>query len=215
MDENKIIYRILLLGGVNIGKTSWLIHYIDGIFPKNCFSTIGIDFKIKLLKFKDKNTVKLSIWDTPGQEKFIGIIRSYYKSAEAIILIYDITNKASFDILKFWIEDVKKYKGDDFIKIPIFLVGNKLDAEERRVITKEQGENFAKEHGLLFSESSAKTGENIDYIFDKLVLTLLENEQNPKYKNPIKELENKVRKKIVRKKINENNFNILKKYICF
>ena len=210
MEENKILYKILLLGEDFIGKTCWLIHYTDGIFPKNCLSTIGVDFKIKFLKFKDKNTVKLQIWDTPGQERFYGITRNYYKYSNAIILIYDITNKASFDKLKFFIEDVKKGQGDNFIKIPIFLVGNKMDAEERRVITKEQGEKFAKEHGCLFSESSAKTGENIDYIFDKLVLTLLENEQNPKFKNPIKELEDKVRKKI-----NENNFNILKKYISF
>ena len=116
--------------------------------------------------------VKIQIWDTAGQDRFRSITKNYYKGAHGIILLYDITNKKTFDNVRNWINQIKEEVSE---RVSIILVGNKIDDEEKRVVKKEEGENIAKEFGLMFFECSAKTGVNIDTTFNELVKKTVEN----------------------------------------
>ena len=166
MNETKIEYKILLVGDTLVGKTAFLQRYLNHEFTKNKLATIGIDSKIKIVQMEDGSTIQLRIIDTAGGERFSSITKTYYKNSHCIILFYDITNKISFDNIKYWINMINNDTPTGTI---IFIVGNKMDDEANRQITKEQGENLANNFGLVFSECSVKTGENVESIFDKLI----------------------------------------------
>ena len=189
MEKNEIKLNILGLGDSGVGQTCILRRYIENKFFKNHLATIGIDFKTKNINL-NKGNIKLKIWDTAGQERFWDLTKQYPKVADALILIYDVTDNDSFDRLNLWIKNIKDWREESTITIPVILVGNKIDLEDSRVITREQGNKFAKENGFLFAECSALTGENINYIFNKLVLAILEN--NPKYEELKKEFQDKL-----------------------
>ena len=161
------IFKILTLGGYCAGKTCIITRFVDGIFHGNQLPTIGIDYKTKYVKLANGKKVTLQIWDTNSMEKSRAINRIFLKGADGIILIYNITNRYSFENLDDCFNDIiycySKY-------IPIFLIGNKIDIEDRREITFAEGKEFSKKHGLMFCECSAKTGENIDFIFNKLII---------------------------------------------
>eukprot|EP01119_Soliformovum_irregulare_P005071 TRINITY_DN1644_c0_g1_i1.p1 TRINITY_DN1644_c0_g1~~TRINITY_DN1644_c0_g1_i1.p1 ORF type:complete len:136 (+),score=38.41 TRINITY_DN1644_c0_g1_i1:316-723(+) len=106
--------------------------------------------------------IKLQIWDTAGQEKFRSITRSYYRGTTGAILVYDITRRETFDRLSEWLEDCRKYANENIV---IMLIGNKCDLQEKRQISREEGEKFAKDNGLFFLEASARTDENVDEAF--------------------------------------------------
>ena len=174
-EEINQTYKIFLLSCTPAtGKTCILRRFIENRYIDPSLFTIGIDYKEKRIELDNGKNVILQIWDTNSMEKTRAIIRNYYKVADGIILIYDITNRYSFENLDDCFNDIiycySKY-------IPIFLVGNKMDYENRREITFAEGEEFSKKHGLMFCECSAKTGENIDFIFNKLA-----NEINPEEK---------------------------------
>jgi len=188
MEKNEIKLNILGLGDSGVGQTCILRRYIENKFFKNHLATIGIDFKTKNINL-NKGNIKLKIWDTAGQERFWDLTKQYPKVADALILIYDVTDNDSFDRLNLWIKNIKDWLEESTITIPVILVGNKIDLEDSRVVTREQGNKFAKENGFLFAECSALTGENINYIFNKLVLAILEN--NPKYEELKKEFQDK------------------------
>ena len=146
-------YKILLLSCTSAtGKTCILNRFVENRYEGNFLATIWIDFKKKIIKLDNGKKVKLQIWDTNSMEKFRAINRIYLKGADGIILIYDITNRDSFERLDYCFNDIiycySKY-------IPIFLVGNKMDYENRREITFAEGEVFSKKHGLIFCECSA------------------------------------------------------------
>jgi small GTP-binding protein len=190
MEKKEILYKILLLGDSSVGKSCLLKRYTDNTFLDIHISTIGLDYKLKEVKLKDGKTVKVQIWDTAGQDRFRAITKNYYKGAQGIALIYDITNQITFENVRKWIDQIKEEVSE---KVPIILVGNKIDIVERRVIKKEDGESMAKEYGLLFSECSAKTGENIDSTFNQLVEKTVENYSKVKAKGET--LNNKKNKK--------------------
>lgn len=123
--------------------------------------TIGVEFGARIVTVDDKQ-LKLQIWDTAGQESFRSITRSYYRGAAGALLVYDITRKDTFDHILSWLEDARAHSNSD---MSIILVGNKADLEHRREVAKETGEAFAKEHGLLFLETSAKDNVNVDETF--------------------------------------------------
>ena len=168
-NENEVVYKILLLGDTNVGKTGFLSYYLNGYFPSNFLQTIGINSYSKYIQMDDGKKVKLNLYDTAGSRRFLPLTFTHYNNSDAIILIYDITKKTSFDILYDLIGYIKKNFPK---KNPLFLVGNKKDDEEHRVLTKEQGEKFAQKYGLMFTECSAKTGENIDFIFNQILFYL-------------------------------------------
>jgi len=170
-DKKEIIYKILLLGDSSVGKTCFLMRYTDGTFQEIHMSTIGLDYKLKNVQLDDGKIVKIQIWDTAGQDRFRTITKNYYKGANGIILLYDVTNQKSFQNIKTWLDQIKEEIEQ---KVSLMLVGNKIDDVDKRKVTKEEGENLAKELELLFYETSAKTGENIDEAFNCLVKKTVE-----------------------------------------
>ncbi|XP_033613310.1 ras-related protein Rab-12 [Fukomys damarensis] len=130
----------------------------------------GVDFKIKTVELRGKK-IRLQIWDTAGQERFNSITSAYYRSAKGIILVYDITKKETFDDLPKWMKMIDKYASED---AELLLVGNKLDCELDREVSRQQGEKFAQQiTGMRFCEASAKDNFNVDEIFLKLVDDIL------------------------------------------
>ena len=161
------IIKLLTLGETEVGKTSIVLRYSDDKFHDNKIATIGIDFKIKIIKKGDKK-IKVSIYDTAGQERFKNIVKHYYKGANGVLLIYDITKRDTFEKLEFWLEDLKE-NSDNLNNLFIYLIGNKNDLEERREVDFEEANNFAKEKNIPYIEVSAKTGNNIKKLFDEMI----------------------------------------------
>ena len=167
MSSANYIMKILTLGESDVGKTSIVLRYSDNKFHEKKLSTIGIDFKTKIIK-RGNEKIKISIYDTAGQEKFRNIVKHYYKGANGILLIYDITKRDTFEKLDFWIEDLKE-NSDNIDNLYIHLIGNKNDLEEQRAISFEEATNFAKKNKLPYMEVSAKTGKNIKNLFDEVI----------------------------------------------
>ena len=184
------LYKILLLGDSTVGKTCFLLRYTDDTFLDLHMATIGLDYRLKTMILDDHKIVKVQLWDTAGQDKFRAITRNYYKGARGIILIYDVTNVKSYENIKKWINEIKEEIAE---KVTIVLIGNKIDNEAERKISKEQGEKLASDYNVQFFESSAKTGkgvnESVFYLVQKIV------ETDPEIKKRGKNLKLKTKKK--------------------
>ncbi|PVU84838.1 hypothetical protein BB559_007352 [Furculomyces boomerangus] len=137
-------------------------------FEETYMATIGMDFLSKTMYLEDR-VVRLQVWDTAGQERFRSLIPSYIRSSSVAVIIYDITDRASFTNTSKWIEDARAERGDQVILV---LVGNKTDISDKRVVTTEEGERKAREVGAIFMETSAKAGHNINELFKKIARTL-------------------------------------------
>ena len=178
MSTNYII-KILTLGATQVGKTSIVLRYSEDKFNYNKIATIGIDFKIKIIK-KGNERIKVSIYDTAGQERFQNIVKHYYKGANGVLLIYDITKRDTFKNLDFWIKDLED--NSDIDNLFIYLIGNKNDMEDKREVSWVEASNYAKEKKLPYIEVSAKTGNNIQKLFDEVIkgamTKMLINENN-------------------------------------
>ncbi|CAL4064139.1 unnamed protein product, partial [Meganyctiphanes norvegica] len=154
-------FKIMLIGDSCVGKTCLMTRFKDGTFLSGTFiSTVGMDFRNKVVTV-DGSKVKLQIWDTAGQERFRSVTHAYYRDAHALLLLYDVTNKGSFDNTRAWLAEVHEYAQDDVV---IMLIGNKGDVPER-VLRREDGERLAREYNVAFMETSAKTGTNVDLAF--------------------------------------------------
>ncbi|KAF7117061.1 hypothetical protein RHSIM_RhsimUnG0004300 [Rhododendron simsii] len=164
-------FKILLIGDSGVGKSSLLVSFISSSL-QDLAPTIGVDFKIKHLTVGGKR-LKLTIWDTAGQERFRTLTSSYYRSAQGIILVYDVTRRETFTNLSdVWAKEVDLYStNQDCVKM---LVGNKVDRESERVVSREEGIALAMEHGCLFLECSARTRENVEQCFEELALKIME-----------------------------------------
>ena len=148
---------------IDVGKSNILSRFIMGRFNPEHEITIGCEFMAKNIQINERN-VRIQIWDTAGQESYRSITRSYYKSSTCAFIIYDVTDKKSFTNISSWLDECREMCYKDML---ICLVGNKIDLEDKRVISKEEGQKFADDNGLLFFETSAKTGTNIEEIFNK------------------------------------------------
>ncbi|KAJ7970456.1 Ras-related protein like [Quillaja saponaria] len=164
-------FKILLIGDSGVGKSSLLLSFISNTVH-DLSPTIGVDFKMKLLTVGGKR-MKLTIWDTAGQERFGTLISSYYRGAHGIILVYDVTRRETFtNLVGVWAKEVELYSTNhECIKI---LVGNKVDRDNERQVTREEGMALAQEHKCLFFECSAKTRKNVQQCFNDLILKILE-----------------------------------------
>jgi len=160
------VYKVLLLGDSTVGKTCFLKKYTDKTFQDVHMSTIGLDYRVKTMTLKSGKVVKLQIWDTAGQDRFRAITKNYYKGANGIILIYDVTSIQTYENVKNWISQIREEASPNVI---IYIAGNKIDLEEERKIKTEEGQKLAEELGLPFFETSAKTGVNINESFEDLV----------------------------------------------
>ena len=167
-------FKILLLGDTSVGKTCFLKRYTEDTFQDAYLSTIGFDFKFKLVTLKNGKQVKVQLWDTAGQERFRTIAKSYYKGAHGIILIYDVSNPKTYDNIKKWLAQIKEEASS---KVCIILVANKIDHEER-VVTEEEGEKLAKSFNLKIFESSAKENINVTEAFQEVIENISVNYSN-------------------------------------
>uniref|UniRef100_A0A8C5DF75 small monomeric GTPase n=1 Tax=Gouania willdenowi TaxID=441366 RepID=A0A8C5DF75_GOUWI len=157
-----VILLTILVGDSGVGKTSLLVQFDQGKFIPGSFSaTVGIGFTNKVVTV-DNVKVRLQIWDTAGQERFRSVTHAYYRDAHALLLLYDITNKSSFDNIRAWLTEIHEYAQSDVV---IMLLGNKADMSSVRAIRREEGERLAREHSVPFMETSAKTGVNVELAF--------------------------------------------------
>jgi len=160
-DTREYSYRLVLLGDYSVGKSSIALQYVKNQFNVNEESTIGAAFLTKTILNRG-NYIRYEIWDTAGQERYNSLMPMYYRGAQAALVVYDVTSYRSFERAKAWIKELNIEKPDDFLKV---LVGNKTDLEENREIKFEKAFEYAQEMNLLFYETSAKDGTNIENIF--------------------------------------------------
>lgn len=162
-------YKLVFLGDQSVGKTSIITRFMYDNFDRHYQATIGIDFLSKTMYLEDR-TVRLQLWDTAGQERFRSLIPSYIRDSSVAVVVYDISNRASFLNTTKWAEDVRAERGNDVV---ICLVGNKTDlGNDKRQVSTEEGEDCARKDGLLFMECSAKAGYNVKSLFRKLATSL-------------------------------------------
>ena len=173
------LFKILLIGNSSVGKSSLILQFVDHSFNEIFVPTIGVDFKIQTLDIDGKK-VKLQIWDTAGQERFKNITAAYYRGAHGVMLVYDVTENDSFKNLNNWLIEIEKNANKNVVKL---LVGNKIDLEDNRKVTYQQGMEFAESNGMSFIETSVKNNSNVTEAFEKLgreimILTANEKEKN-------------------------------------
>ncbi|KAK5846463.1 hypothetical protein PVK06_002753 [Gossypium arboreum] len=155
------LFKLLLIGDSGVGKSCLLLRFADDSYLESYISTIGVDFKIRTVE-QDGKTLKLQIWDTAGQERFRTITSSYYRGAHGIIIVYDVTDQASFNNVKQWLNEIDRYASGNVNKL---LVGNKCDLTAKKVVSYETAKAFADDLGIPFMETSAKNATNVEQAF--------------------------------------------------
>ena len=184
--------NIITLGESSVGKSSIINRYVENNFDYNFVSTLGVDFRKKIININGEN-IRLKIWDTAGQEKFRAIQKQYYRNSDGILLVFDVTKFETFNVLEEWINSIKNQTSNDII---VVLVGNKIDLNNK-VISDDEIKNFANDNKFKYFLTSAATGKNINEVFDYIV----------------KEIYNIKSKKKKNDSNNNNNKNLKKNYI--
>ena len=163
--ENKsddLKFKIVFLGDESVGKTGIINRFVYNTFDSLYKATIGMDFLSRPVYADDKR-IRFQLWDTAGQEIFKSLISPYVKDSSVVVICYDITNADTFASVNTWVDNAKDFRGEEVI---LFIVGNKSDLEGQRAVTKEEGENLAIRIGATFFETSAKSGKNVEKLFD-------------------------------------------------
>jgi len=178
MDFEDIVYnfKIVVCGDPGVGKTSTILRFTDDAFVRTYIPTLGVNISEKNVEV-NKIKVKLILWDIAGQIKFEAMRRHFYKGAEAVIFIFDLTNRKSFESIPNWYKDVERniiHIEDEIIG---FILGNKEDLSDQRTINFEESSLFAEKLNLEYVETSALTGKNVEEIFFKLTKTLLRSKE--------------------------------------
>uniref|UniRef100_A0AC35TM21 Ras-related protein Rab-18 n=1 Tax=Rhabditophanes sp. KR3021 TaxID=114890 RepID=A0AC35TM21_9BILA len=162
--------KILVIGESGVGKSSLMLRYVDDTFNAEISATIGVDFRVTIRNINGDN-VKLAIWDTAGQERFRTLTPSYYRGAQGVICVYDVSTRSTFTRLEHWLQEIDTYcTRGEAIKI---LVGNQIDKPYKEV-TREEGQAFAKKNKMLFIEASAKTKEGVEMAFEELIEKIIQ-----------------------------------------
>ena len=177
------LIKLVIIGDSGVGKSNFLFKFIEGQFSPLHVATIGFDYKSKIITLPQSNqVVKIQIWDTAGQEKYMSINKNLFQRVQGIILMYDITKRESFERLDIWINLIKQNTNN----MPIVLVGNKLDEEDNeekgRIVEYSEGEDFAKKNGYNFFEASASNGTNVEEAFYSIaenVIQSLKDDRSP------------------------------------
>ncbi|XP_065666612.1 uncharacterized protein LOC100214114 [Hydra vulgaris] len=163
------VFKIIIIGDSGVGKSCLLRRFADKSYTDNYINTIGVDFKVRTFEIFGK-TVKLNIWDSAGQERFRTIVNTYYRGAQGICLVYDITNMESFTNLNDWLKDVSELAEKDAKKL---IIGTKLDLESQRCVTTNNVQAFSDQLDIPFIETSSKTGNNVENAFCQMTKLLL------------------------------------------
>ena len=166
-------FKLMIIGNGGVGKTTLVNRYLTGLFAEGTI-TIGVDFHIKAVEIDGKK-VTLQIWDFAGEDRFRFLLPSYAKGANGVIFMFDITRYASLNSVNEWLDVFRKSFKEEEEEVPMIIVGGKLDLNERRTIPRSEAENIASEfqfHDYL--ECSAKTGENVEDIFNKITRVMME-----------------------------------------
>ncbi|MCQ2815968.1 MAG: GTP-binding protein [archaeon] len=168
----KYAFKVILLGDISVGKTAILRRFVDNEFLSQYKCNIGVEYKVKSLMIDEKTIAEIKIWDTSGDEKYRAVTRQYFKDAEGIFLVFDLTQESSFDSLQSWLDDIENNAPKDAI---VFLVPNKSDLKNERKVPHGEIENFSDTRNLFFLEVSAKKGNNIVMLFEKMAEELVNN----------------------------------------
>ena len=184
MADNKtgyfdVKYKIMVLGESKVGKTSLIKRYTKDQFGGVYLTTVGMDFQDKIIEIEDKK-VRLQVWDTAGQERFRNVTKSYFQSSHGLLVVYDITDRESFDKINFWMENIKNNAPEN---AKLILVGNKCDLANERKVTIEDGENKARNYNIKFFESSAKDGTNVNELFFYLANEIYQDDKTKEKDN--------------------------------
>ena len=182
--EYDYLFKLLLIGNSSVGKSSLLFRFVENVWDDNFVPTIGVDFvrniyliylyilqKLKTLEVNGKK-VKLQIWDTAGQERFKNITASYYRGGNGVLVVYDITDRDSFENLNSWLIEIEKNANKNVYKL---LIGNKSDLEDKRKVTYQEGKDFATSNGMQFIETSAKTDSKVKDAFELLTQEIIKS----------------------------------------
>lgn len=201
--------KVILLGDVAVGKTAMFNRFVDNTFIDEYVSNIGVAFKVKIIYLNETTGAELKIWDTCGEEKFRSLTRQYYHDTHGAILMFDLTDKKTFLSTQTWYKDLRENgpRGTTIV-----LVGNKSDLVDNRAVTFEEAEAFAKSHHLQYLEVSAKTGDNIELVFDKLAYACVENAIRGSNQNDELEVKSRTEKSGMMNNLGSSN-NIPKKVL--
>ena len=164
--SNEYITKILTLGDTTVGKTSIILRFTKENYTQNRLATIGVDFKSKIMQIEN-NRVKVLIWDTAGQERFKNIASQYYNGGDGAILVFDITNKSTFERISYWLDELNQKK--DLKELALVLVGNKIDLKDNRQVSSEEAQSFAKQNNIKYFETSAQENIGIDEVMNYIV----------------------------------------------
>ncbi len=163
MTNYSYLLKYIIIGDPSVGKSNLLMKFANNKFTEEYEATIGVEFGVKNITL-DNQIFRIQIWDTAGQENFRSITRAYYKNCVCAMVVYDITNKKSFDNVQNWIKDVITNSPKTVL---IILIGNKIDLIDKRQVSFDDGQEFAINQGIIFMETSAKTGDGVEEIFKK------------------------------------------------
>ena len=174
MDANyDLTLKLLVVGDSSVGKTNFVMRLINNEFSKNYMTTSGIDLKTTDIEIKNKK-IHIQLWDTAGQEKYKAITKNLFLKVMGALIIYDITNEASYNNLKAWVKLIKEECGKH---MQLIILGNKSDLNDQRKISKDEAINYAKEQKIEYIETSSKTGENVKKAVTMICENILENKE--------------------------------------
>lgn len=176
------ITKVILIGDSNTGKTSLINRFVSDKFEEKYNSTIGVDFMMKRIEIGNDTIVRLQIWDTAGMEKYKQLTTTYYRGAQGAFVVFDLTNSESFKSVDKWLEDFHIYANPEAHRF-VYLIGNKSDLEDRKVSIEEINK-FIDRNNIKYMETSAKTGDGVQAIFNDYVNELI-NDMKVKGKNEI------------------------------
>lgn len=163
-------FKVVLIGDKSVGKTSIAVRLKSGTFDEGYELTIGGAYVKKVIELPDSEPVNMHIWDTGGEERYRAMVPLYYRDAQAALLVFDLTDSATYKSLEYWINELQSKVSDEGMLI--YVVGNKLDMEEKRQVSKNQAETDAENNNFSYFETSAKSGEGVFEMFKDLATNL-------------------------------------------